>query len=454
MTAHPTPHPPQAPATHTPQRVAVIGGGWAGMAAAVQLTRSGQQVHVFEAAHHWGGRARGLAITGPEGQTWQVDNGQHILIGAYSQCLDLMRTVRVRPENAFVRTPLNLRNVYGHGLCLPDLPPPYDALLGILQTRGWIGRDKVHLLVRAVRWRLSGFRCAPQATVADVCRGLPPRVLRDFIEPLCVSALNLPAAQASGTVFLRVLQDALFSGAGGSNLLLPRQDMGQLFPDAAATWLAAQGATLHLGQRVHSLAPEAGGGWRVNDQTFDTVLLATASAPAARLVQAAAAHMPEAHAEAAQTWTQQAQALPHTAIATVYAYTPAADGPVLPAPMVALHSSADAPAQFAFDRFQLGGPAGLLALVVSDSQASREELEAQVIAQARAQLQLPDLQALQTVVDKRATFACTPGVVRPSAHIAPGLWACGDYVQGPYPATLEGAVRSGIDAAVQATAAA
>jgi predicted NAD/FAD-dependent oxidoreductase len=54
---------------------------------------------------------------------------------------------------------------------------------------------------------------------------------------------------------------------------------------------------------------------------------------------------------------------------------------------------------------------------------------------------------LQTVVEKRATFACVPGLQRPSMAIAPGLWACGDYVEGPYPATLEGAVRAGLAAA-------
>jgi predicted NAD/FAD-dependent oxidoreductase len=65
-----------------------------------------------------------------------------------------------------------------------------------------------------------------------------------------------------------------------------------------------------------------------------------------------------------------------------------------------------------------------------------------VLAHARAQLGL-DLEAVQTVVEKRATFACTPGLQRPAPAIAPGLLACGDYVAGPYPATLEGAVRSG-----------
>jgi hypothetical protein len=68
-----------------------------------------------------------------------------------------------------------------------------------------------------------------------------------------------------------------------------------------------------------------------------------------------------------------------------------------------------------------------------------------VLQQAQDQLGLR-LQAVQTVVEKRATFACTPGLQRPPIQIAPGLLACGDYVEGPYPATLEGAVRSAIAA--------
>ncbi|OIQ74728.1 hypothetical protein GALL_436120 [mine drainage metagenome] len=113
--------------------------------------------------------------------------------------------------------------------------------------------------------------------------------------------------------------------------------------------------------------------------------------------------------------------------------------------MLALRSTPSMPAQFVFDRGQLGGPQGLLAFVVSASQGERSRLQSQVLEQARVQLRL-DLQPVQTVLEKRATFACTAGLLRPSAQIAPGLLVCGDYVAGPYPATLEGAVRSGLAA--------
>jgi hypothetical protein len=114
--------------------------------------------------------------------------------------------------------------------------------------------------------------------------------------------------------------------------------------------------------------------------------------------------------------------------------------------MLALHASDAAPAQFVFDRSQLGGPAGLLAFVVSASPRERDVLQDQVLAQART-LGWRALQPLQTVVEKRATFACTPGLLRPALRVAPGLLACGDYVEGPYPATIEGAVRAALAAA-------
>ena len=88
--------------------------------------------------------------------------------------------------------------------------------------------------------------------------------------------------------------------------------------------------------------------------------------------------------------------------------------------------------------------------MVSASRGARADIEQQVLKQAAVQLGIGGLQPVQTVVEKRATFACTPGLVRPGAQVLPGLSACGDYVDGPYPATLEGAVLSGTAAAALA----
>ena len=428
-------------------KVAVIGAGWAGMAAAIAHTQAGHQITVFEAARTVGGRARAVPGTLPDGSPVTLDNGQHILIGAYATSLRLMRLVGVDTDSALLRLPLTLQFPDGQGLQLPDLPPPLDALLGIARAKGWHWRDKLALLRTATGWQLRGFRCAPQTSVAELCAALTPRLMAEFIDPLCVSALNTPACEASGQVFLRVLQDSLFSGPGGSNLLLPRVDLGEVFPQAAARWLRGNGAIVRTGSRVQTLVANPHGGWKVAGMAFDAVILATTSTEAARLVSQAAQTAPYDMAVPLCDWAACAQALRFEAITTVYLQgTPPPNGALLPRPMVALRSTAEHPAQFVFDRGQLGGNAGLLAFVVSTSCGDRATLEAQVLQQAQQELGLSDLYALQTLVDKRATFACTPGLQRPGAHLAHGLWACGDYIAGPYPATLEGAVISGTTA--------
>jgi squalene-associated FAD-dependent desaturase len=424
-------------------KVAVIGAGWAGMAAAIELTQAGQSAIVFEASRTLGGRARGLADTLPNGSSVTLDNGQHILIGAYTESLRLMRLVGVSRATALLCLPLALQFPDGTGLRFAQLPTPLDAIVGILGARGWGLRDKLGLIRAAIGWQIKQFQCDASLTVAALCAQLSPRAMRELIEPLCVSALNTPAARASAQVFLRVLKDALFGVHGGSQLLLPRCDLSALFPDAAARWLQQRGGEIRLGKRVERLLREDGR-WRVDAETFDAVILAVTASQATQLLAATSHSAADPIAGRLRAWIDTAEALQFEAITTVYAWAPKAS---LNAPMMALRSDgALAPAQFAFDRGQLGGPVGLLAFVVSASSGDREDLQAQVLRQARVQLAL-DLQAVQTVVEKRATLACTPGLTRPAMQIAPGLLACGDFVAGPYPSTLEGAVRNGLGAA-------
>ena len=439
-------------------KIAIVGAGWAGMAAAVAAVQAGHDATVFEAACAVGGRARALLCTLPDGTEATLDNGQHILIGAYTETLRLMREVGLDPEALLLRQPLSLPFIDGTGLQTPawasHWPAPLDALAAIATARGWSWTDRWSLMQASVGWQLRGFKCAPHTTVANLCTGMTPRVLQELIEPLCVSALNTPAAQASAQVFLKVLQDSLFGIRGGSNLLLPRVDLASLFPAAAAAWVSQAPtasrpgqAQVHCGMRVDSLVWQAPH-WLVNGEPFDQVIWATSASEAARALTEYAQSAPESIAYGIRHWAAAAGALHFEAIATVYAH---ASGVRLPHAMLALRSSTAAPAQFVFDRGQLGGPDGLLAFVVSASHGSREELQTAVLAQATNQLQTlggDRLQAVQTVIEKRATFACTPALPRPHPHIAPGLVAAGDYVYGPYPATLEGAVRSGL-AAVQ-----
>lgn len=421
-----------------PRQVAVVGGGWAGLAAAVEATRRGHHVTLYEMAPQLGGRARQVDFDGT-----LLDNGQHILIGAYTQTLALMRLVGVDIEQVLLRTPLRVSYPDGSGLQLQPGPPLFALARAVLGNPAWRWRDKRALLTTATRWALQRFQCDPALTVAQLTAHLPARVREELLDPLCVAALNTPASQASAGVFLRVLKDALFSGPGSADLLLPRQRLSVLWPQPATRWLAAAGTSLRLSERVTSLEP-AGDGWQVNGEPADAVVLACTAVEAARLTAAQA-----------PGWSRQAAALHYEPIVTVYAHSA---GSRLPQPMMALRSDAQRPAQFVFDLGATSGLDGVIALVVSGAAPwvarGTEATTAAALAQAQHDLAghwAHPLVALRTTTEKRATFLCTPQLHRPASRVLPGLFAAGDYVDGPYPATLEGAVRSGVAAAAAIT---
>ena len=85
------------------RKVGVVGGGWAGLAAAVEATRNDHKVTLFEMGAQLGGRSRGVDVAG-----MKLDNGQHIMIGAYTETLALMRTVGVDVQQVFFRSPLRI----------------------------------------------------------------------------------------------------------------------------------------------------------------------------------------------------------------------------------------------------------------------------------------------------------------------------------------------------------
>ena len=371
-----------------------------------------------------------------------IDNGQHILIGAYAQTLKLMQTVHVSPQPVLMRRPLSLVDSQGVGLELRRHRHVGDVLAALWHHPTWPLKAKVSLMSHSLQWWSQGFRCSASTTVEMLCRRLQPVVFKELIEPLCIAALNTPADQASASIFLQVLKDSVFGPAGACDLLLPRVHLSALLPHPASQWLTSRGVRLRYGTRVHCVerrdeAPGPPGAWRVDGATFDAVILACTSSEAARLIR-----------PISPLWSQTTQQLAFEAIATAWVQC---DGLQLAHPMTMLKSG---PAQFVFDHGQLGGPPGQLALVASAANRydhlSNQELGALMARQVVEELlggrdALPQLKCV--LRDRRATWVASAGVTRPSAWVARGLWAAGDYVDGPYPSTLEGAVRSGLAAA-------
>lgn len=442
--------------------IAVIGGGWAGCTAAVELARAGFKVTLFEAARVLGGRARRI-----ETDRKLLDNGQHILLGAYAETLRMMKLVGVDPDQALLTLPLQMRyprqTPGGMDFAAPSLPlpAPLHLALALLASRGLDRADKLSLLRFSSTARWMGWRLHTDCTVAELLTRYDQtaRLTRLLWRPLCLAALNTPPERASAQIFLAVLRDSLGARRTASDMLLPRKDLSALFPEAASAFIEANGGSVRTGAKVQALRSIEGRLWQADitgaavggvwSTYFNAVVLATGSAQAAALL----------HGVPGCNTTDvcaRLTALEPETITTVYLQYSSTTR--LDLPFYALLDDAENHewGQFVFDRGQLdASQAGLLAVVISASAsaaAEQQDLLAEAVAvQLAVAFQDPDLgrpQWFKVITEKRATHASTPCLVRPAtASGLPGLALAGDYTAGDYPATIEAAVRSGIAAA-------
>ena len=438
------------------QRYAVIGAGWAGCAAAMELARAGHSVTVFEAARTLGGRARRV-----ERENTTLDNGQHILLGAYTETLRLIKLAGQDPGELILTLPLQMRypaDSGGMDFIAPRLPAPLHLAWALLRAKGLQGADKLALMRFSTAMRWMGWQLYNDCTVGELLQRFDQtdRLNRLMWHPLCLAALNTPPERASARVFINVLRDSLgASRRRASDMLIPKADLSALLPDAAARYVEQHGGAVRTGAKIAALHGLPDGRWRLDDaDVFDGVIVATSSVQASSLLQGL-------HDARLDDVITKMQAFTPEAISTCYLQYDASVRLDLP-----FYALVDAPqkqhwGQFVFDRGQLdGNQAGLLAVVISASGPAAEQGHgplAQAIAAQLAQvLQRPALaQPLwtQLITEKRATFACTPDLARPgNASGVPGLLLAGDYTASDdrtqdYPATIEAAVRSGVAAA-------
>lgn len=398
--------------------VAVIGGGWAGLAAAVELTAAGLETTLFEAGRVLGGRARAVDIDGR-----RLDNGQHILLGAYRETLALMRRLGADPERLFERLPLQVIEPDRFHLALPRWPAPLNVAWGLLTAKGVGLREKL-----GTAWWMEGikakkFQLGDDTTVAAWldAAGQTGCLRRHLWEPLCLAALNTPAEQASAQLFANVLRDSLGSARrADTDLLLPRVDFGQLLAEPARDWLLVQGAEVRTGTRVEAITTSEQG-VEIDGCRFDGAIIATAAQHAAKL------------------WPALTARYDYEPIATVYLQFSAKTR--LPFPLINL---AGKHGQWVVDRGN-----GLLACVLS-GHGAWESLDDRGLAETlQDELGLGEQASWQKVIrEKRATLSARPGLPRPGCATAhPDVFLAGDYTWADYPATLEGAVRSGLRAA-------
>ena len=436
-----------------PDEVVIIGGGFAGLAAWVALAGAGRRVRLLEQKPHLGGRARSFVYpaTGPG-----VDNGQHLLMGCYHATLRFLKEIgtldriKLQPnlKMHFVEPPGKVTT-----LDCPNLPSPWHVLAGVLRSNGFSWKEKLDIsrLGRAVHGASQGDAALERLTVEQwlTRMGQSGRVQRGFWDLLSIAALNEDPRRASATIFARVLRLALFSSPADSRLAFPRVGLSDCYTEAAQAYITARGGEVSLGQSVAGLI--------VADGVCRGVRLADGSAFEVTSVVSAV------------PWHEFVGILPGEYLRGTPCFTDILA--LRPAPIVAVNiwmERAITELEFAglrgttiqwlFNHARITGSGEhCYALVLSGAHEhvgrSKEELLAvamddlrRLFPEARGTKLLHSL----VIKERFATFSPAVGVdaVRPAARTPiRGLYLAGDWTATGLPATIEGAVRSGVAAA-------
>jgi squalene-associated FAD-dependent desaturase len=406
-------------------RAAVVGGGLAGLAAALELTSKGHHVRVFEARPTLGGAVQTL----PEREgdpSPPPDNGQHVALGCCTAYLDFI--AEIGQAGSLRRVSLGLP-VVGHDGRVATIRPGLVGLLryshiglGERLTTGRVARKLAQLDPREHDDETFGSllrRLGQSQEGVDRFWGV-------FIRP----ALNLGTDEVSASPGIFTVQTALLAGGGASDLLLPTAPLGEMHGQAAGAELERRGAEIVLGTRVGSL----------EEIDADRIVVAVPPRESARLLS-----LPEPELE-------------DSPIVSVHLLF---DRPIMDFPLAALLGS---DAHWLFDRGALTGhqpERGQYITVVSSGAPELLELRGRelidrVAGQVTERLGAAELLWSRVSREPAATFAARPGTDRlrpgPASTGRPHVFRAGAWTHTGWPATMEGAIRSGRWAAQVATA--
>ncbi len=452
--------------TDTRGRIAVIGAGVAGLAASCALADAGYSVTVFERRPYVGGRASSYLHPG-SGET--IDNCQHILLGCCTNLRSLLH--RVGRSNAIAWTstityiePGGRRSVVRP---LAGLPAPLHSAFSFLQAGCFSQADK-QAIARGLRQFFRGYPAdvpGGESFLAWAMRhGQTPGALKRFWEPILQSALNDDLDRISVHYAGKVLRDSFLISAEAGKIGVPLLPLSEMYSGAAA-YLQGRGGEVRLRTGVETLHRNETG-WTVQTgeggaENFDAVVLALPFEAMQKLLPA----LPAGRESAALG--HALDQFEHAPLIGVHLWF---DREITELPHAVL---LDTTIQWMYQKEKLAKLAKLQPGQISEGQGSHLEL---VISVARKLVGMPqrdiidlavrelglffpavhEAKLVKAVVTKevRATFSTTPGLDahRPPARTAwPGLFLAGDWTDTGWPATMEGAARSGFLAAEAVT---
>lgn len=428
----------------------MIGAGWAGCAAAAELAANGASVILLEASEELGGRARRVPLV-LAGQPHVVDNGQHLLLGAYTETAALFELLNVALDSVVERRPFELCYPDGFRLQAARLPAPWHLATALLAARGVSVSDRMAMIefLRALKnchWNIGSDRSTTDWLLE--CKQ-PPTVIRRVWRLLALTALNTPLDRASAQIFANVLRDSLGAASAASEMWLPRADLSALLPDAVERYVVAHGGEVRRDARVERVERKDRFHLQLRNEPAhiveaDAVVYAASPAYLERIAGPNVALGPI---------FETVLRFEYEPLYTVYLKYPSSVG-------VARGFTAlldDPPkrryAQWVFDRGALDSRnEGVLAAIISSSGPHEAEpiddVCGAVAAQLTDDLNLPAPLDARAIAERRATLAAVPDLKRaPNRTPWPNLVLAGDWTESGYPSTLETAVRSGRAAA-------
>jgi hydroxysqualene dehydroxylase len=430
-------------------RTAIIGAGWAGCAAALTLARAGHRVTVFEAAKIAGGRARRV---GKDARSF--DNGQHLLLGAYTRSLAMIRSLHgERFSDVIDQRPLALVAAPGNAECVAvqakNLPAPFHLLHAMMTARGLSIADKLSInlwCAKTLYGKLNEAEMATQ-TVAQLIAEQPRRAKAWLWEPLCVAALNTPAERASARVFIEVLRRAFLGDARASDLAIPRVDLSALLPDPALAEVTRLGGDVRLSDTVNSISVHGEQiklSLREREESFDQVIVATGPQHIERLFSGN---------NDISSALLDLFSFSYEPISTLhYEFSAGIDPESFP--MLMLDGS---PGQWLFTHRLANGQVRASVVISAHyrdptGNETANDLLRDGLAQLRKSFAVPNPIWQQLITEKRATYSCTPDQTA-RLHALPKsigrIYFAGDWCVPELPATLESAVIAGENAANQ-----
>lgn len=433
------------------QAVHIIGAGWSGLACAVTLAKAGIPVQLLESASQAGGRARTVHYQKSFPDTL-LDNGQHIMLGAYRQTLALFKQLGINEADVLYRQKLSLVLYSPHvpviSLDTSQLPAPCHLIHALLNFKNIAWKDRFSVIRMLARISFKRFQLTTDISVYELLKHYhqSKRLIEALWEPLCLATMNTPIKEASAQIFLTILETSFNRKNQDSDLLFFKSDLSAVFCNKAIQFIKQHNGSILYAHRVKRI--------EVNNK-FRQFIIHTNNKliPATTIVLATPAYVSEKILKSAQQEAviklkpgHSSLRFSYQPIYTIYLQYPQAIK--FEQIMTGFFGTLS---QWAIDH-RINNQPGLIAVVISSSGRHLELSDKQLVETIHNELKLvhqhlPQWLNYQIVREKRATFNCTINIntQRPDFKTScKELFLAGDYTNTRYPATLEGAVVSGV----------